>query len=82
MAAGVLFFEERALIVIKVCGYELFSCLNNFGPVSSLTSRLRGSDNGEWFVIPAKVEVSTLSGHSFQYPLGVGVYSLSLRVLS
>jgi hypothetical protein len=54
MAAGVLFFEERALIVIKVCVYELFLCLNNSATVSSLTSRLSGSHNGEWFVIPLK----------------------------
>ena len=68
MAVGVLFFEERALIVIKVCGYELFSCLNNSGPESSLTSCLRESDNGEWFVIPAKAKVSTLFRALFSVP--------------
>jgi hypothetical protein len=51
------------------CGYKLFSRLTNFGPESPsgrfcpervLNTRLRGSDNGERFVIPAEAGIQLL----------------------
>ena len=52
-----------------LCGYKLFSCLildRSFPLViytlflRVLTSRLRGSDNGERFVIPAEAGIQLL----------------------
>ena len=56
---GALGWIEKSLLC---CSYKLFLCLNNSGPESSLTSRLRGSDNSERFVIPAQAGIQDIKG--------------------
>ena len=52
------------LTIKSQCGYKLFSCLTNSGPESPsgrlAYSRLRGSDDGERFVIPAEAGIQLL----------------------
>ena len=65
---GLMFLQERVgfanSMYKRLCGYKLFSCLTNSGPESSLTSRLRGSDDGERFVIPAEAGGKRPAGDS------------------